>query len=452
VSLIGMLEQLNLSSVLERIETHTKTGLLAIKQEKQWVELYFRDGRLMCVGPVRTDANLGERLLRDGVISSQALQEALFVIGSAPLSETRIALTLMDLGYVKREDLRAWATQKAAEIVRVLLTWSTGEIHFEENTSSPAERLLVSLSITSLLSSLPTANSTRHSVYSEVAQSVPLECAALSMSTSTVPVSSMAGGFSQAPMLFEASQFFTEPPASPLPVPSSPNPYISAGSLLPAFDAAVNTGPAAPLYTPPPMAVVPVTTLPAPKRVDISFMKPEMVLVPADLSPLREQHVQLTPEHWRLLTRVDGCTSLQDTCYALAMSPEQVCQVAGELIAANLIHVVPPSPASMPVQELSPVSRELVNSGLSNGHVAPGYAATTVSPWGTILPVSDVIPQFSPALPYETQSQWGNGGNGATFVPGQGWVTFPQPLQPLQPTGPFAAFGSGIYASVGGGQ
>ena len=43
----------------------------------------------------------------------------------------------------------------------------------------------------------------------------------------------------------------------------------------------------------------------------------------------------------------------------------------------------------------------------------------TQSPWGSVL-VSDEVPQLSPIS--ETQSQWGNGGNGATFVHGQGCV------------------------------
>ena len=74
MSFIGKLEQLNLSLILQGIETYAKTGLLVIKQEVLWVELYFRDGRLMCIGPVRPNASLGDRLLQVGVISKQALQ------------------------------------------------------------------------------------------------------------------------------------------------------------------------------------------------------------------------------------------------------------------------------------------------------------------------------------------------------------------------------------------
>src|SRR5579871_1060496 len=154
MSLIGMLEQFSLSSVLRRIETYEKTGLLTVKQGAMWVDLYVRGGRLMCVGPLRTNATLAERLLQDKVISVQALQEAVNSIGSADMSETRVALTLMDLGYVSRDALRAWATQKTLAVLQVLRSWSQGEIHFEENVSPSADRLLVSMSFASLLSSL----------------------------------------------------------------------------------------------------------------------------------------------------------------------------------------------------------------------------------------------------------------------------------------------------------
>src|SRR5713226_1696388 len=150
-----MLEQFNLSSVLLRIETHGKTGLLIVKQGVKWVEFYLRDGRLMCIGPLRTNSTLGDRLLQDGVISPQVLQEALHVIGETQPGETRMALALMDLGHVGHEALREWATRKAIEVLHVILTWSSGEIHFEEGATPPSDRLLVALSLSSLLSTFP---------------------------------------------------------------------------------------------------------------------------------------------------------------------------------------------------------------------------------------------------------------------------------------------------------
>lgn len=503
MSLIGTLEQVNLSSVLQRVETHSKTGLLIIKQDAHWVEFYFREGRLICIGPVRTNANLGERLVQDGVISSQALRQALLSIGSQQAGETRLALALMDLALVEHKDLRAWATRKAVDVLRVLLTWSGGEIHFQEEVQPPPDRLLVALSVASLLSSMPVADSRlpAQPARTEAFQSPAQRQARRALQTPPPDIARL-------PTLMSASQFFLEtpPPATSLPVnkaletsspvmPKTASGPISAASLVrnvpadafpsPSFSAPAPVAAPPVSYTPTPSSPTtesltssfspntgslssifdvaddfglasnsgpsrpePVMNPVPPKRIDTSFMRPEMILMPADLAALREQNppIQLTPEQWRLLTRIDGRTSLQTACQDLAMPPALVCQIAGELMAERLIQLLPPGVMPTQVNELSPVSNMLATSGLSNGYVAPGYAATTASPWTPALPSSDVLPQNS-SVPFETESQWGNGGNGATFVPGRGWIATPQPLQPLHSSGPLATQ-SGVYAQV----
>jgi hypothetical protein len=190
-----------------------------------------------------------------------------------------------------------------------------------------------------------------------------------------------------------------------------------------------------------------------PKRIDTSFMRPDMVLAPVDMSAFREQNppIQLTPDQWRLLTCVDGRTSLQVACQELRVPPALVCRVAGELLAEGLIQLIPPGSNPIQISELSPVSGSMATSGLNNGYVTPGYAATTAPPWSPALPTSDVASPRAAATPFETESQWGNGGNGATFVPGRGWVATSQPLQPLNASGPLAAH-RGAYAQVGGGR
>ncbi len=434
--LIGTLEQFNLSSVLQRIETHSKTGLLTVRQGSPSVELYFRDGRLMCVGPVRTNATLGDRLLQDGVISSQVLQETLLAVGDARDCETRVALTLMDLGYVSHEDLRAWATRKATEVLQVLLTWTSGEVHFDEGAFPPNGRLLVALSIKALFSAIPSLASAPRSVFSYDAQPAMVQ-----HEPAQSPVASAARRVPDVPTLIDASDLLSQDDPPPTAVYSA-----EAFSSLRSPKENVS-GPLADAPTLHPAAVM----APAPpKRIDTSFMRPDMVLVPLDLSAAREHNlqIQLTPDQWRLLTRVDGRTSLQMACQELSMTPDMVCQVAGELIAAGLIQLA--LPAQVQESELSPISRELIASGLSNGFIAPAYSVAAAPPLSPALPTSDVLPQFSSSAPFETQSQWGNGGNNATFVPGRGWIASPQPLQPLPTNGPLASTYSDMYAQVGG--
>ena len=428
MSLIGTLEQINLSLVLQGVESYKKTGLLIMKQEAQWVELYFRDGRLMCIGPVNANATLGDRLLQAGVISQQALQDVLLTIGEAQLGETRIALTLMELGYVDHEDLRAWAAQEATAVLKILLAWKKGTIYFEEGQQPPADRLLIALSYMSLLPALSQAASTEQQAQQISQPLPPLQPTQTSQplqAQSSTPAPASSQSLSQ--LMAEASP---QPSAASF---ASPVSTIAALNLFSDQDA-----PNAQSLTPPQPITAPLT----PIMVDTSSLRPEMVLIPVDLSSLREQNprLQLTPERWRLLTRVDGRTTLQQACNELAMSAETIRQIAGELIVLGLVLPMTLTlQQAADVQEPSPVSRELLAAGLGNGYGAPGYAAAPVQPWSAITPITGPITptyQASSSLPFATQSQWGNGGNGANFVPGKGWVAVSQPLQPLQSSGP----------------
>jgi hypothetical protein len=425
-----MLERINLVDVLQRVETYTKTGVCVIQQEKQWVELYFEEGRLMCVGPIRTNTTLGDRLVEDGVISPQALQEALLCMGTAEPSEMRMALTLMDLGYVEREVLRAWSQQQVIRVLRMLLTWSTGAIYFEESVTPPSDRLLVALSITSLLSDSPVADVLSYTNNGADRTIYPAPNTMQEQQESGVSSPHMANALT----LFDASQLFSD---TPPPATASPSSQESSFGFPTGADPSV-PGPAQHM-----------ASSALPKPINTSFMRPDMVLVPADFPMLPDQNSQLalTPEQWRLLTRADGRTSLQAACQLLGWQPQMVCRVAGELIAQGLLHVI--APTSHYLQELVPASQPLGAFGSNNA----SRDSTTHSARPTVAsptPEPGVLPQYSPVLSFETQSQWGNGEKGATFVPGRGWVTISSPLQSDGPTPAHNA--SYAFAGAGGRQ
>lgn len=437
MSFIGTLEQVSLALILQGIEAHAKTGLLVIKQEEQWVELYFRDGRLMCIGPVRANATLGERLLQAGVISQSALQDALQPIGEAQFGETRVALTLMELGYVSHEGLRAWATKEATNVLKVLFTWQNGTLYFEDGQQPPVDRLLVALSCMSLLPPVPTVMTPQEPPRVQVELAAPVvqtpqpSLAPATPITPIMPITPVVPTQSTratTPAL-NAAQIFTDEPISTAVVAS-----VTPDSPMPSLNIFCDSDtPNVSTLTPPQRITTPMT----PPPINSSYLRADMVLMPVDLSSLREQNPQLpiTPERWRLLTRIDGQTTLQQVCQELAMPANIICQVAAELIALGLVQPTSGQPAA--IAELSPTSRELLMASLGNGHIAPGYAASAVPPWTVVGPTTDALPpSFQAALPIETKSQWGNGGNGATFVPGRGWIPASQPLQPLQPSGP----------------
>jgi hypothetical protein len=532
VALIGSIEQFTLSGVLGRLETHAKTGLLVIQQGRTWVELYFREGQLMCIGPVRTSANLGERLLQDGVISQQALQETLLAVGADQLDEVSIAITLVNLGHTTKEKLRAWSMQKTLAVLQALLVWTNGDIYFEDDTPTPSGRLLAAFSIASLLAMMPqletpstTLPSTRAASYQpeQTAQSVSpvtptpsmpditrfrtlmgasyspsqgdspvqtplpespatnevqeaplLSAASLMEPDAFTPRSSQTRDLDSQPLSFQASEAVVESLSAQSlfdddVLPSSFGTQVSfTGAFTDAADAddegafsslfggssdgnaAESNQQANAISFVPPQPI----SIPVPSRfVDTSYMRPDMILMPLDLSALHTQNtlMALTPEQWRVLTVVDGRTSLQDACRDLSMTPDLLCQVAAELVADQLIQLVPPGAAQ--AREISPISADVMAPGPGNGYVAPGYAASPAQPWAASVPLtpSEVASQFPSAISFEARSQWGNGGNGASFVPGRGWVASPQPLQPLSPSNP-SLVNAGSYVQIGGGR
>ena len=416
--LIGSLGQINLSIVLQRIEVYAKTGLLIVKQGENSVELSFRQGQLMCIGPIRTMRTLGDRLLEAGVISQEAYLEAVRALGASLQSETRTAIAFIDLGFVNQKGLYTLAMQEASRVLQVLLTWTTGEIYFEEGLQPPADRLLVALSVISLLPQRFSA-STR-----------PVSDDVSSMLVQEQPkLRAPAPAISDARTLHSASQFFDADAFAS--ISSSP------GSLE---DPAADVVRKSEALSHPTVTLSPpqrVTKPMVPRRIDTSFMQPQMVLVPRDLSGLREQNpkIQITPEQWCLFTRADGQTSLQMACQVLMMPPELVCLVAGELIALGLVTISMPGSGS--AKETVPIPQDFIYSDLSNSYVTPANDYGN-NPFA-----------LAAAPPIETQSQWGNGGNGATFVLGGGWVVSASPSNPLQPSGPLS-LSNKVYAQPGG--
>ncbi len=196
----------------------------------------------------------------------------------------------------------------------------------------------------------------------------------------------------------------------------------------------------------------PVMAPPAPAQVNTGYMQPQMVLTPVDLSAYREQNPQitLTPDQWRLFTRADGQTTLQAAVQELGMSPGQVRQVAGELVALGIATLSLAGYNYGDANEMSPVGRDYVQPALRYGMMTPGYSPSPTRPWDAAQPSPYPSTGFSLPYPIETQSQWGNGGNGATFVLGNGWVVTPPNGQPSQPMPlRYQEENSQVYAKAG---
>ena len=117
------------------------------------------------------------------------------------------------------------------------------------------------------------------------------------------------------------------------------------------------------------------------------------------------------------------------------MPRELVCQVAGELIALGLV-TISMLASNGSANEASLGTQDVMNIGYSGSLRA------------TSAPAGDKGSNFSSAAPVETLSQWGNGGNGATFVLGGGWVVTSSLPRAVQSSGPLN-LNKKVYAPAG---
>ena len=339
VSFIGTLDQFDLSIILQKIEEYRKTGLLIVKQDETAVELFFRQGQLNCIGPVKPGISLGERLVQLGALSREACRSVESSLGELRYSENDAASAFVNAGCVNQEGLARWALAEASQVLNAILAWEDGELYFQEDQLPPAHRLPVPLSMASLLP----------------ATSAPL---------------------SGPSTLFTTSAFLST-------YPVKTDTGSSAGEERNTDELSRDTVWA---FRPQQRVTDPIP----PVRVDTSYLQPNMVLVAADLSAYRESNPQvvLTPEQWRLFTRANGETTLFMAAQELGMAPEQVCRAAAELQALGLVAIF-----------------------------VQGVVITSVP--------THAMAFHSTGQPVETQSQWGNGGNGAKFQLGSGWVVSP---------------------------
>ncbi len=478
MSLIGSLEQFDLANILRRIEVFAKTGLLVVKHERLWVEFYFRQGQLVCIGPVRSNATLVDRLLAARLLTAQMNPQLKQVVAAVSANETQIAVALINQGYLSREGLRAWSAHETTQILQAVLMWSAGSIYFEDDQPTPADRLLVALSVSTLLDTLTAAG--QQPLPRPASTSAPLTDEPISPlittalpdtdrpkqinpapsnvpSVTAVPNSEplrtvpstdqplnfsapqdLSGGFLNASQLIDDNPF--KQAAVPLSAAqlienSSPETFASLAPAKGLFGGEVEIVAQAQHFLTPPQ---PVHHPLPPARIDTSFMTPALVLVPVDLSALRIRNpqVQLTPDQWRLFSAVDGHASLQDICQALSAPSEVVCTLAGELIAIGLVTPLTQAPVGFSS------SANVSVSGMTG-------AQSSIQPSAAYMALPGRSSAGAPpyAVPIETHSQWGNGNNGTTFMVGGGWVLNAGQTQSQS----MPAQLSSAYAPVGGG-
>ena len=130
MALEGSLRDFNILEVIQLLGQQGKSGILRAWKEGQKVEIYFTEGRIVhaMATPRHKFDLLGERLVRAGVLSKEALEQALREQKEslAPLGEL-----LIRKGLVAEDMVREALEAQVHEIVYDLFHWGDGEFRFE---------------------------------------------------------------------------------------------------------------------------------------------------------------------------------------------------------------------------------------------------------------------------------------------------------------------------------
>jgi len=140
MSLTGNLNTVSFPDLLQLISSSKKTGMLTLMRQTQRKEIYFQDGNIIYATSSNAEEELlGNLLLRLGKISQIELEEVLKVHRT---TGRMIGVTIVEMGFLKKEELVTCLKLQIEEIVYNLFSWKEGDFTFQES-KGPAEGQII---------------------------------------------------------------------------------------------------------------------------------------------------------------------------------------------------------------------------------------------------------------------------------------------------------------------
>jgi tetratricopeptide (TPR) repeat protein len=145
----GSLREASLPDVLQLLAMGKKTGCLSVSHRQQFGTIHFERGRISHAAIVNRRDRLGDILVKHGLVSPQALEQAIAAQAAQP--QRRLGDLLVAGGHLKPGQLHEYLKHQIAEAVYLLFTWSQGTFTFEPDVLPDPQDVTVSISPESLL-------------------------------------------------------------------------------------------------------------------------------------------------------------------------------------------------------------------------------------------------------------------------------------------------------------
>ncbi len=131
MSLVGNLEDLGLGEILQIVSLSRKSGILELNSRDRSGKIIFRAGQVIRATATTFPENIGDLLLRSGLVDFAALKEAVQIQQGPKGGGRRIGDIVVDEFGVAREEIDKLVREQTERIVYSFFAWNEGDFAFE---------------------------------------------------------------------------------------------------------------------------------------------------------------------------------------------------------------------------------------------------------------------------------------------------------------------------------
>jgi curved DNA-binding protein CbpA len=124
----GTLDEIPVPEVVQSFAASGKSGVLHVSRGSTTKRIYFRNGAIVFASSDDAGERLGELLVRARALKRSELELACRVAESSHL---RLGTTLVEMGYLSKEELDRRVKEQVASIIQSLLPWEEGTFRTE---------------------------------------------------------------------------------------------------------------------------------------------------------------------------------------------------------------------------------------------------------------------------------------------------------------------------------
>jgi hypothetical protein len=150
VLLRGNLKEFSLPNILQLVSMSAKSGALTIRRDNQWGRILFRKGLICYAFSVPQHLPLGERLVRDGVITAAQLHQAL-AAQEGGAESLRLGAILLAENVLDRGALEHAVREQVQGTAFDFFSWPDGAFEFGVDKQMSDEDILVEMHVESVI-------------------------------------------------------------------------------------------------------------------------------------------------------------------------------------------------------------------------------------------------------------------------------------------------------------